>query len=93
MSKSKPFRFPPHTAQNLHDREIALEEVEQTLQKPEFVAPTAEGRQVYMRRYRDSILNQEMLLRVIVEETQTELIIVTVYKTSRIQRYLKGLQK
>jgi hypothetical protein len=47
-------------------------------------------RQVYMRRYHDSVLDQEMLLRVIVQETETRRVVVTVYKTSQIKRYLKG---
>lgn len=45
-----------------------------------------------MRRYQDKTLEQEMLLRVIVEETENDRVVVSVYKTSRIQRYLKGLQ-
>ena len=44
-----------------------------------------------MRTYFDAILKQEMLLRVIVEKTDAELIVVTVYKTSQIKRYMKGL--
>ena len=42
-----------------------------------------------MRRYHDTVLDQEMLLRVIIEETDSELIVVTAYKTSQIGRYLK----
>src|SRR5262249_61705740 len=44
---------------------------------------------IYMRRYFDSILQQEMLLRVIIEETIGELVVVSVYKTSQINRYLR----
>ncbi len=44
-----------------------------------------------MRRYFDQLLEQEMLLRAVTEETSAEIIVVTVYKTSRIDRYLKGL--
>jgi hypothetical protein len=36
-----------------------------------------------MRRYFDAILETEMLLRVVVEETDTQLTLVTLYKTSR----------
>jgi hypothetical protein len=31
-----------------------------------------------------------MLLRVVVEETPQELVVITVYKTSQISRYMKG---
>ncbi len=68
----KPNRIPPHTIQNLHDREIPLEEVERTLQQPERVSPGYDGCEVYMCRYKDTVLDQEMLLRVIVEETESE---------------------
>ncbi len=57
-------------------REIDREEAEKTL--------------ALTRRYYDTLLQQEMLLRMIVEETATERIVVTVYKTSQIARYLKG---
>ena len=61
--------------------------------QPEYIVSGHEGRQVYMRRYHDKILGQEMLLRVIAEETEGEQVIVPVYKTSQIERYLKGLSK
>lgn len=40
-----------------------------------------------MRRYRDDVLRTEMLLRVIVEETRAELVVVTLYKTSKFRKY------
>ena len=87
----KPMRIPPHAMQNLTDREIVLAEVELTLAAPEAVAVGHYGRDVYMRRYFDTILGQEMLLRIIVEETTTERVVVTAHKTSQIRRYLKGV--
>jgi hypothetical protein len=46
-----------------------------------------------MRRYHDQELQQEMLLRVIVEDAIDEVIVITVYKTSQINRYLRGLHR
>ena len=40
-----------------------------------------------MRRYFDEILEAEMLLRVVVEETDVELTVVTLYKTSKFAKY------
>lgn len=40
-----------------------------------------------MRRYFDELLETEMLLRVVVEETGTERVVVTLYKTSRFRKY------
>lgn len=45
-----------------------------------------------MRRYFDSVLQTEMLLRVVAEETQAEWVIVTLYKTSKFEKY-EGEQK
>ncbi len=42
---------------------------------------------VFMRRYFDEILETEMLLRVVVEETELELTVVTLYKTSKFAKY------
>jgi len=77
--------------QNLLDREIAREIVEATLIQPEFAVPDPPDRQILVRRYHDPLLGQEMLLRAIVEDSQTETVVVTIYKTSQIRRYLKGL--
>ena len=87
----KPIRWTLHTLQNLVDREIERLEADRTLAQPEFIVPGQPPRSVYMRRYFDSSLQQEMLLRVIIEETIGEIVVVSVYKTSQIDRYLKGL--
>lgn len=87
----KPVRWSPHALQNLADREISRTAADKTLSQPEFIVPCQSPRLVYMRRYFDSLLQQEMLLRIIVEETINEIAVVSVYKTSQIDRYLKGL--
>ena len=87
----KPIRWTLHAMQNLLDREIEQTEVDKTLAQPEFIAPGQFPRHIHMRRYFDSLLQQEMLLRVIIEETIAEIVVVSVYKTSQIERYLRGL--
>jgi hypothetical protein len=44
---------------------------------------------VLMRQYFDDRLGRQMLLRVVVEETPGERVVVTTYKTSQIAKYLK----
>jgi len=87
----KPIRWTPHALQNLVDREIERAEADRTLAQPEFIVPGQPPRLVYMRRHLDSLLQQEMLLRVVIEETIGEIVVVAVYKTSQIDRYLRGL--
>jgi hypothetical protein len=49
-------------------------------------------RQDRMRRYFDERLQQEMLLRAVVEETAEERVVTTVYITSKIGKYMKRVQ-
>ncbi len=86
----KTLRIPPHTLNNLQVREISVDEVRRAVEQPERIVVGYDFRKIYMRRYHDLIVDEEMLLRVVVEETDTELVIVTVYKTSKIARYMKG---
>jgi len=74
----------------LADRDIDRREAELTLDAPELTLREEGERRIHMRRYVDSLLGQTMLLRVVVEETSTEIVVVTLYKTSRIARYLGG---
>ena len=57
----------------------------------EFDIPDPPRRCILMGRYNDPMLQQEMLLRIVVEDAPDERVVVTVYKTSQVQRYLKGL--
>jgi hypothetical protein len=76
---------------NLVDREIDRGIADGAIADPEHEVPDPPGRRIVMRRYKDAVLGQEMLLRVVVEDTPQETVVVTIYKTSQIQRYLKEL--
>ena len=85
-------RWSEHAVENLGEREIDRSEVELTLRNPEVIVPDPPAREVYMRRYFDRVLQQEMLMRLVVEQTESESVVVTVYKTSQIERYWKAGQ-
>jgi hypothetical protein len=85
----KPLRWTSHALKALVDRAIEQAEVEHTIAVPELSVTDPPRRAVLMRRYVDSRLGRQMLLRVVVEETPDERVIVTVYKTSQIAKYLK----
>ena len=53
------------------DREISRSEAEKTLAAPEFNVPGQIPRRVLLRRYFDEILAQDMLMRIVIEETLT----------------------
>lgn len=87
---TKPILWTKHARQNLDDREIDQDEVEHAVREPEASVSELPGTQVLMRRYHDKILDKEMLLRVVVAESESAITVITLYKTSQINRYLKG---
>jgi len=89
----EPVRWSEHAIQNLAEREIDRSEVEVTLMNPELVVPDPPGREVFMRRYFDGILQQELLMRVVVEHSESETVVVTVYKTSQVERCMKEARR
>lgn len=84
----KPARWLPHALKNLVDREIPREEAEKALTAPERIGAGHRGRKVFMRRYFDERLRQEMLIRVVLEETEREHVVTTIYITSKIGKYM-----
>jgi len=63
---------------SLVDREIEREQADRTLEAPELIVPRQTGRKVFMRRYFDTNLQQDMLLRIILEETSEESVVVSI---------------
>ena len=86
----KPIRWSAHARKKAAKREISEAEVEQTIMQPDSTKRSHPPRQIFMRRYKDEVLQTEMLLRVIVEETDAEMVVVTLYKTSKFRKYEPG---
>jgi hypothetical protein len=83
----KPIRWSAHKRKKAAKREIDEADLEQTIRQPDSIVPEQPPRSTFMRRYFDEVLETEMLLRVVVEETDTELVVVTLYKTSKFRKY------
>jgi hypothetical protein len=83
----KPIRWTSHAWDDLAVRDIPRDEAERTLAAPDHIAEGRKPRAIYQRRYYDTLLGQEMLLRVVIEETELERVIVTLYKTSKFKKY------
>jgi len=83
----KPIRWSVHARGKATKREADQVEVEQAIIRPDSVIQGQPPRSIFMRRYFDKVLKMELLLRVVVEETETELIVVTLYKTSKFRKY------
>jgi Domain of unknown function (DUF4258) len=88
----KPVRWTAHALKSLADRGIDRDMAERTVAQPQLVAAGQPPRQLRMGRYFDTELQQEMLLCAVTEETPEEIVVVTVFRTSQIARYLKGVE-
>jgi hypothetical protein len=86
----KTIHWSPHARKKIASREISARDVEQTIAQPDAVVSGQPPRQVFVRRYFDAVLQTEMLLRVVVEETPDRFVIVTLYKTSKFKKYEGG---
>ena len=87
----KTLRWTNHARKEIAKREITEAEVEKTVAMPDLIAPgNPPPRQILMRRYFDETSQTEMLLRMVIEETDEEIVIVTLYKTSKLKKYLGG---
>jgi hypothetical protein len=88
----KPIRWTPHARKKIVRREVGETEVEQAIAQPDSIVPGRPPRRIFRRRYFDDVLQMEMLLRVVVEETAPEITVVTLYKTSKFGKYEGGSQ-
>ena len=80
-------RWSPHALEGLMVQRIDPTAAEMAIAAPEFVVPDEPAREVHMRRYFDGSTGSRMLIRVVIEETATERVVVTVYETSKLRKY------
>ena len=83
----KPIRWTQHAQRELGRREVDQSEAESAVREPDSVVPAQPPRKIFQKAYSDGILGREMLVRVVVEETESELVVVTLYKTSKLRKY------
>jgi len=86
--EEKQIRFTPHAEENLITRSIARSDAVQAIRFPEREEEGRSPRRVASKQYFDELLKKEMLLRVIYEEDESTILVVTLYKTSKITKYL-----
>jgi hypothetical protein len=84
----KPLRWTRHAEDRLPERFISMAEAQETLRRPERVDPDANGRLVYKRRFLAEATGTELLALVIVEETGSERVVVTVITTTNFAKHL-----
>ncbi len=80
------FHFSNHARNEMVAREIPLHLVEDVLQNPQQIVPGSPGYQVYQSKV-DFGSGQIFLLRVVVTTNTDPVVVVTVYRTSKIDKY------
>ncbi|MBI5214632.1 MAG: DUF4258 domain-containing protein [Ignavibacteriae bacterium] len=85
----KPIRFSLHAEERLAARKLRHSTIEQVVRNPEQIVPDEDdiNRQIHQSLIEES--GKQKLLRVIVEEDSSEIVVITVYSTSQITRYWK----
>ena len=68
-------------------RNIDLELILSTARNPQQEIPSKKKRIIYQSKYYDKISQREMLLRVIAKQTPNALNIISVYRTTKLQKY------
>lgn len=72
------------------DRPCRGKPAERALAGPDQRITSRGGRDVLVRRYADRALAQPMVVCVVVEERPEETVVVTVYKSSKVDKYAGG---
>ena len=68
-------------------RNISEKLIKSVVESPKQKLPSKKGRVIVQNRYFDKSEEKEMLLRVIGKEASEEFRVITVYKTSKIDKY------
>ena len=76
-----------HARFEMARRQVSEELVTDVVGNPQQVLKLGGKRSVCQSRYYDQIEGKEMLLRVVCEQRHNALLVVTAYKTSKIDRY------
>jgi len=72
----------------LQAREIAREDAEAAIRNPTRREPGRPPREVVTGQYLDKVTGETMLLRAVIEESDREIAVVTLCKTSKLKKYL-----
>ncbi len=78
-------RLTTHALLEMQRRGITDEQLDETLKNPEQVVAAQKGRKVLQRRF--DIDGVSYLIRAIVEDVPDGTVVVTMYRTSKIEKY------
>jgi len=84
------YRLTDHARFEMTRRQISAAEVESVLAAPEQTKCVREGRAVYQSRIELGEPSKAYLLRVVVDIDRQSSEVVTVYRSSRVEKYWRG---
>ena len=84
------YRLTDHARLEMTRRQISTAEVESVLAAPEQTECVREGRAVYQSRIELGEPSKTYLLRVVVDVDRQPSEVVTVYRSSKVQKYWRG---
>jgi hypothetical protein len=84
------YRITDHANFEIERRNIPLEIIHQVLQKPEQIIAIREGRSVFQSRFQ--MEDKQYLIRIFVDIDRSPPEVVTVYRTSKINKYWEERQ-
>ena len=76
-----------HARFEIQRRGIEEKDIVAVINQPQQVIPSKKGRIILQSKYFDKTERKEMLLRVIGKESSEGFIVITAYKTSKIEKY------
>jgi hypothetical protein len=83
---SMKFRISQHARQEMQRRQIPAELLDRVLADPQQIVPERTGRKAYQSQL-DFGAGKIYLLRAIVDDRKAPPVVITVYRTSRINKY------
>ena len=84
------YRLTDHARLEMARRQISEVEVERVLAAPEQTECVREGRAVYQSRIELGASAKTYVLRVVVDVDRQPAAVVTVYRSSKVQKYWRG---
>jgi hypothetical protein len=79
--------FSDHAVFEMKRRQIDRKEVEHTIKHPGQTIAGKKNRTIVQGMYHDRKYNKQMLIRIIGEELDDMFHVITVYRTSKIEKY------
>ncbi|MFH1146398.1 MAG: DUF4258 domain-containing protein [Pseudomonadota bacterium] len=84
--KQRTFKMSRHACQEIERRAIPLDYVESVLHNPQEIVPERDGKKVYQSEF-DFAEGRTFLVRVLVDDTVEPAMVITAYRTSKINKY------